>query len=133
MNQSGQNSHILYTGSTSVYDQDGGIKVDETLPAKASDPRGEILIRTEATLREWSGTWTILRVAGIYGPGRHYLLNALKAGRREVAGRGNHHLNLIHLEDIVSAVLTVFSQSDRTGGRIFNVADDGRAIKAEVV
>jgi nucleoside-diphosphate-sugar epimerase len=124
---------LVYTSSTSVYPQDGGVRVDERASTSASDPRTQILLDAEALARSWPGSWTVLRLAGIYGPGRHHLLDALRAGAATQTGRGEHRLNLIHRDDAVEAIVAAFASPDRAGGEIFNVADDGAAPKAEVV
>jgi nucleoside-diphosphate-sugar epimerase len=74
-----------------------------------------------------------LRLAGIYGPQRHHLLDQLRAGETEVGGRGEHRLNLIHRDDIVAAVLTAFAAPEKIANETFNVADDGVATKADVM
>lgn len=125
--------HLIYTSSTSVYPQDGGASVDETMAVDPSAPRPAILLEAESGAQAWPGRWTVLRLAGIYGPGRHHLLDALRAGEPTVAGHGGHHLNLIHRDDIVSAVLAAWARGETAAGRIFNVVDDGRATKAVVI
>lgn len=124
---------LIYTGSTSVYPQGGGQEVDETLPTAATDERAELLLETEKTLLSWPGGTTILRLAGIYGPGRHHLLDQLRSRPAELPGTGGQTLNLVHLDDIVSAIWSAWEceRSDRCD--IFNVVDDGRATKSEVV
>ena len=126
----------VYTSSTSVYAQGGGQQVDETAPtpwAEASD-RAKILLEAEAQLREakggW-GRWWILRLAGIYGPGRGHLVEQVRRG--EVAGAGERRLNLVHLDDIVSAIRACFVAPVSMGNEIFNVVDDAPSPKAEVV
>jgi nucleoside-diphosphate-sugar epimerase len=125
---------FLYTGSTSVYPQDGGVVVDESMPVTASSDRAQVLIDTEACVvasaRAWR-RWFILRLAGIYGPGRHQLLEQVRTG--EVSGTGEVHLNLIHRDDIVTAVAACIAAPASFGSGIFNVADDGAARKLEIV
>jgi nucleoside-diphosphate-sugar epimerase len=126
---------LVYTGSTSVYPQDGGVRVDETAPTAGGGERAELLLRAEALL--WKAGPAVcarrfvLRLAGIYGPGRHYLLDQVRAG--EVAGLGDHHLNLIHRDDIVAAVLACAAAPATVADRTFNLADDGAARKHEIV
>jgi nucleoside-diphosphate-sugar epimerase len=74
-----------------------------------------------------------LRLAGIYGPARHHLLDQVRAGTGEIAGSGAPHLNLAHRDDISAAVMATFTAPDSLSGEIFNVADDAAAPKAEVV
>lgn len=135
----GSTGTFVYTSSTSVYPQGGGVRVDETAPTDhQTGERASLLVAAEDLLRASSvrgggpacERWFILRLAGIYGPERRHLLEQVKAGA--VAGRGDHHLNLIHLEDICAAVWAVFQSSGTVKDEILNVADDGAATKAEI-
>jgi nucleoside-diphosphate-sugar epimerase len=121
---------IVYTGSTSVYSQGGGVRVDEEASVEETRAAGSPLVEAEDLLLAWAGGKAcVLRLAGIYGPGRHYLLDQLRDGSGEVAGHGEHRLNLIHRDDIAGAVWAAFE-----GGAegVFNVADDGAAAKVEM-
>jgi nucleoside-diphosphate-sugar epimerase len=129
---------FVYTSSTSVYPQDGGVTVAEDAPIRGSSPTGEILIETENLLRTCADASIptrafILRLAGIYGPDRHHLLDQLRAGATELAGRGEIRLNLAHRADITEAVWAAFTAPSEVAGGIFNVADNCPATKAEVV
>jgi len=130
---------FVYTSSTSVYSQSGGVRVDETMPV-GGDVIGTpaVLLEAEELLRGATAAarrrWFILRLAGIYGPGRHHLLDQLRGGETEFDGRGEHRLNLIHRDDIVAAVLAAFaSPTEKVASEVFNVVDDGAAPKSEVV
>jgi nucleoside-diphosphate-sugar epimerase len=123
----------VYTSSTSVYPQGGGASVDETSPTDGGGERAELLRRAEETMRNARGAWRrwfILRLAGIYGPGRHHLLDQVRSG--EIAGVGEHRLNLVHRDDAVAAILACLGAPTAIGDEIFNVADDGPARKVEV-
>jgi nucleoside-diphosphate-sugar epimerase len=124
---------LLYTGSTSVYPQGAGERVDEASPVGAADERGALLLEAERLVREAAGAAPrrfVLRLAGIYGPGRHHLLEQLRAG--EVSGGGGHRLNLIHRDDAAAAILACLESAPEPGAHVFNVADDAPASKAEV-
>jgi nucleoside-diphosphate-sugar epimerase len=124
---------LVYTSSTSVYPQDGGARVDETSPAVGRDERTAVLVETEALLRaspQAARARVVLRLAGIYGPGRTHLLKQVQAG--EVSGVGTHHLNLIHRDDVCGAIWAAFGAPATMADGLFNVADDGAATKAEV-
>ncbi len=121
---------LIYTGSTSVYPQDGGVRVDEDAPTDGASGTARVLLEAEDLVRAWQGDWFILRLAGIYGPDRHHLLDQLRAGSGVLAGRGEYHLNLIHRDDIVSAILAAFAAPASVPSGLFNVADDGAAPKA---
>ena len=124
---------MVYTSSTSVYPQDGGVTVDEHAPA-GGDERADVLLAAETRLRQNGAAclrWFVLRLAGIYGPERHHLLEQVRSG--EIGGRGEPRLNLVHRDDITAAVWACFSASPAIANQIFNVADDGARPKAEVV
>lgn len=126
---------IVYTSSTSVYQQDGGAVVDETATTTESlHERPGILVATENRLmhaRSACNRWFILRLAGIYGPGRHHLLDQVRGG--EIAGQGSHHLNLIHRDDIVAAIWACFTAPVEVKNEIFNVNDDEPVRKRDIV
>ena len=73
----------------------------------------------------------IFRLAGIYGPERHFLLDQLIQGAGVIAGRGDYTLNLIHRDDIVELLILAMHTTAPSG--IYNVADLGAAHKAEVL
>lgn len=124
---------FVYTSSTSVYAQGEGAVVDETSSAVSANERAQVL--REAEVRgsnpDASTRWFVLRLAGIYGPGRHHLLEQVQTG--EVGGRGDYHLNLIHRDDAVAAVAACFAAPATVRNEIVNLADDGAARKAEIV
>lgn len=125
---------LVYTSSTSVYPQGEGATVDETASTAAAGERPAILIEAERQLARSERAcdrWFVLRLAGIYGPGRHHLLDQARAG--VMAGRGDHRLNLAHRDDIVAAVFACFQAAPGIRNEVFNVADDGAAAKSELV
>lgn len=126
----------IYTGSTSVYPQDGGIEVDEAADTSAASPTGQLLLESEQILANAPhrfAAWYVLRLAGIYGPGRHYLLDKLRAGETVIPGVGDYFLNLIHLDDIVSAICRLLADAESVHSGIYNLADNCPTTKAEVV
>jgi nucleoside-diphosphate-sugar epimerase len=127
---------VVYSSSTSVYPQSGGVVVDETTLTEGAGETGRILLEAEAVLRGAGGAcgrWFILRLAGIYGPGRHHLLDQVRAGAAEMTGDGSHHLNLAHRDDISTAIMAVLASPPALRDEIFNVVDDTPTHKAEVV
>jgi nucleoside-diphosphate-sugar epimerase len=128
---------LVYTSSTSVYPQGGGVLVDETVEAPGATPNGAIIRESELLLQNAppsvSARWFVLRLAGIYGPGRHHLLDQLREGMPTLNGAGTHRLNLVHRDDIVSAILACLQAPTAVESAIFNVADDAPAWRGEVV
>lgn len=134
---SGSIGTLVYTSSTSVYPQGGGVNVEEAAPSEGATPNGKIIRESEILLQTAPAAararWFILRLAGIYGPGRHHLLNQLRDGATSLGGSGEHRLNLAHRDDIVSATLACLTASDAIESQIFNVADSAPAHRGEVV
>jgi nucleoside-diphosphate-sugar epimerase len=127
---------LVYTSSTSVYPQGDGAVVDETASTTPAMERAKVLTDAEGLLVEAAARGTvrryfILRLAGIYGPERHYLLEQVRSG--EIAGRGDYRLNLAHRDDITAAILAAFAAREEIGNEIFNVADDRSTPKTEIV
>jgi nucleoside-diphosphate-sugar epimerase len=73
----------------------------------------------------------VLRLAGIYGPGRHFLLNQLREGGGEIPGFGDYAMNMIHLEDIVYAICACLGGEAPSG--VYNITDDMPTTKQEVL
>ncbi|MEN8661347.1 MAG: NAD-dependent epimerase/dehydratase family protein [Lentimonas sp.] len=124
----------VYTSSTSVYPQDGGVDINEAADTTAAPPTGRVILESEQLIAEAASylqKWYVLRLAGIYGPGRHYLLDLLRDGTEVIPGSGDYTLNLIHLEDIVSAVCAAMTSDGPSG--IYNIADDQPSSKGEMV
>ena len=125
---------FVYTGSTSVYPQGGGVTVDESASTAGASPVGRVLLEAEeSALRpEIARRSFVLRLAGIYGPGRHHLLDQLRAGATGMAG-GTHRLNLVQRDDIVASILACLTAPASVEGGIFNVADGAPAPREEVI
>ncbi len=123
--------HLVYTSSTSVYPQDGGVRVTEADSTGGEAETTRALIEAERIALAWPGAGaTVLRLAGIYGPGRVHLVGQVRSG--EVAGVAETRLNLVHRDDIVDAMEAVWARG-AAGAEVFNLADDGAATKGEVV
>jgi nucleoside-diphosphate-sugar epimerase len=111
--------HLIFTSSTSVYAQTDGSIVTESDPAKPERETGKILRETEELVLARHGT--VLRLAGIYGPGRCVPLEKLLSGEARIEGDGERITNSIHRDDAVSAFH--LAAEHRCQG-IFNVADN---------
>lgn len=111
----------LFTSSTSVYPQVDGSVVDESSDASPDKETGQLLRQTEDRVLARGGV--VARLAGIYGPGRSFVLRNLLEGKAAIeGGEGQGRvLNQIHLEDAASAVVHLVSQP--VSG-VFNVVDD---------
>jgi nucleoside-diphosphate-sugar epimerase len=110
---------LIFTSSTSVYAQTDGSTVTESDPAEPERETGKILRETEELVLAHHGT--VLRLAGIYGPGRCVPLQKLFAGEATIEAAGERMINSIHRNDAVAAFCLAAGQ--RWSG-IFNVVDN---------
>ena len=116
---------LVYTSSTGVYSQVDGSWVDERSSTEPRSESGLWLVRTEQrileTCRDWGLAGRILRVAGIYGPGRGSLLQQVLSGQARLDGTGDRWTNRIHREDLADAVLAALFRG--RPGEIYNTVD----------
>ncbi|MCB9849157.1 MAG: SDR family oxidoreductase [Phycisphaerales bacterium] len=121
-------ARVIYTSSTSVYAQRDGSWVDETSPAGADSENGKVLLATERTLLD-AGVEneqgrevqiSVVRLAGIYGPGREPARFAARFAGQE-RDDGEVYLNLVHLDDIVAALARLRTIPHHG---VLNLADD---------
>jgi nucleoside-diphosphate-sugar epimerase len=108
---------LVVLGSTSAYDVGASAEypppwVDETAPIDLTKPR----VQGEELLRTAYGA-IVLRVAGIYGPGRNPV-EWIRTGR---VNRSRKYVNLIHVEDLASSCLAALTHADSS--RVYNVTD----------
>ncbi len=119
--------HWVYTSSTGVYGQSGGVWVDENSATEPTSESGRLCLEAEAIAQSRGAC--ITRLAGLYGPGRIIRRAAILAGEA-VIGSPDHVINLIHVDDAASAVIAALDRGQ--SGRIYNVADDHPAPRSEL-
>ena len=97
---------VIYVSSTGVYGDCSGQWIDEHTPCFPERAGGRACLAAEAApLNHPRGTEAvILRMAGIYGPGRIPNREALQQGRT-IPASATGWLNLIHVDDAASVVL----------------------------
>lgn len=97
-------ARVLFVSSSAVYGEHEGAWVDEDTPPAPSAFNGEVLLEAERRLAEQAVPATVVRLAGLYGPGRLQLLDRLRAGRVVVPRERPHWANRIHVEDAAAAI-----------------------------
>ena len=116
---------FVYTSSTSVYAQSDGSLVTEISPTEPSSETARLLLETEKILMQAAPQnfpAVILRVAGIYGPGRGYWLKQFLQGEAKIEGKGERFLNMVHRDDTAGAIVAALEKG--RPGEIYNVVDD---------
>ena len=121
------NSRVIFTSSTSVYSQIDGKTVTEKSPANPERETSCVLREAEDGILAGSGN-IVLRLAGLYGPGRIVYLQQLLEGTAKIeSGKESRWLNQIHRDDAASAIVHLISIStspDSAPSEIYNVCDD---------
>ena len=117
---------FVYTSSTSVYAQNDGSIVTEYDETAPDAPTSKVLVETEkyllSAVAEQKFPAVILRVAGIYGPGRGHSFKAFLRGDARLEGDGARWLNMIHRDDLIGVIIAALR--DANIGEVFNVADE---------
>jgi nucleoside-diphosphate-sugar epimerase len=115
---------IVYISTSAVYGDCRGDWITETQPACPATERGQRRLDAELRLREWAQThgsgWIILRVPGIYGPGKLPLAR-LQKGLPVLHEAEAPYTNRIHADDLATVcVAALYSEHRDT---VYNVSD----------
>lgn len=121
---------FLFTSSTAVYGQNAGEWVSESSITQPSSFSGAVLLEAEQVLAYSGFEHVILRLGGIYGPGRAALLRQVQAGKVQVCADYPQFTNRIHSEDC-AGILQHLLVLDRVDSH-YVVVDNESAPLAEV-
>jgi nucleoside-diphosphate-sugar epimerase len=91
--------------SSAVYGEHHGDWVDEDTPTSPQGFNGELLLQAEHWLSTLHVPAVVLRLAGLYGPGRLQLIERLRAGHATVQRSGVHWANRMHSDDAAAAIV----------------------------
>jgi nucleoside-diphosphate-sugar epimerase len=121
---------VVYLSTIGVYGDHAGGWVDESTPPRTTLDRTRMRITAEQAWTDATrGDAAILRLAGIYGPGRNALLT-LRAGTARRIIKPGQVFNRIHADDIASAIMAAVNHR---GGGTWNVCDDEPAPPQDVI
>lgn len=95
--------HVFFVSSTRVYGQDTQDLLDESIPSVPADFGGERLLQAERLVKQFSCNSTVLRLSGIYGPGRLRMINLAKSAA--AWPKQNSWSNRIHRDDAAAFVV----------------------------
>ncbi len=121
---------LVYISSTGVYSQDDGQWVDEDSPCHPRRDGGRACLAAEQLLADHplATRSFVLRMAGIYGPGRIPRQADLLAGK-PIPAIADGYLNLIHGDDAAGIVLAALAAAQPP--RTYLVADGHPVIRSE--
>ena len=121
---------VIYLSTIGVYGDHGGAWVDESTPPQAALDRTRIRLAAEQAWMEIThGDVAVLRLAGIYGPGRNALATLCTGSARRIVKPGQV-FNRIHVDDIANAIMAAVRHQ---GGGLWNVCDDEPAPPQDVI
>lgn len=118
---------ILFVSSTAVYGDAGGGWVDEGTTPAPGGFSGRILREAEELLtRRLHGTGTtpvVLRLGGIYGPGRTRLIDQVRGGTAVIPD-DPRYTNRIHRDDAAGAIVHLCTMAEDPAPAYVGVDDD---------
>lgn len=125
MERSGVPQKIVYISTTAVYGEvPAGEWITETSPATPTSSRGRRRLDAEETFSTWGREHNvpviILRVVGIYGPGR-LPLSQLLSGQPVLVPEESKPTNRIHADDLADVCCAAMEKGE--GGAVYNVCD----------
>jgi len=124
---------LCYYSTVGVYGDFGGEWVDESAPTRPVNARSKIRVDVERQWRDYAAgrglPLLILRLAGIYGPGRS-AFDKLRDGTARRIVRQGQVFNRIHVEDI-GRVTRLAAEAKLAG--TFNLSDDEPAPPQDLV
>jgi nucleoside-diphosphate-sugar epimerase len=95
---------LVYTSSTGVYGRRDGAWVDEATPPEPADATARLLLEGEARVAVAPFPGVVLRLGGLYGPGRASLVERVRRGEARYAPGPPLFTNRIHRDDAVAAL-----------------------------
>ena len=124
--------HVCYLSSAGVYGDQGGNMCNELTPVDRTNSTNVLLAEAETavlSLNDASTPTCVLRLGGIYGPGKNIPSFIRSAAGQLVPKNGNHINAWIHLQDIVRGIDFAFSR--RLQG-LYNLVDDLQITRREL-
>lgn len=127
---------IVYLSTIGVYGDHQGAWIDETAELRPSNDRTRWRVTAEndwLALGEKTGKQVyVLRLSGIYGPGRS-VIEKLRDGTAKRLIKPGQVFNRIHVADIAQAIDACFAFSRAAPAGVYNVTDDEPAPPQDVV
>jgi len=121
----------LLVSSTAVFGQsDGSIVTEDTVPEPAHY-NGKILLRMEQLAASCTDKLVVLRISGIYGPGREGLIRLAESEGLEIQKFPPYFTNRIHRDDAAAALMHVLLLDNPQG--LYLVTDDQPAPRYTVL
>jgi nucleoside-diphosphate-sugar epimerase len=126
----GRARRVVYLSTVGVYGDHKGAWIDEDTPLAPEHDRVRARVRVEEEWRARIGNrLAMLRLGGIYGPGRNALVE-LRAGRARRIVKPGQVFSRIHVDDAAGAIMGAIQ---RESGGTWNIVDDEPAPPQDVI
>lgn len=103
---------VLFVSSSAVYGEHGDAWVDENTPPAPPGFNGQVLWDAEQWLLRRPVQSVVLRLAGLYGPGRLQLVDRVRAGQVRAPRGQQHWANRMHVDDAAAAIVHLLALHD---------------------
>lgn len=119
---------LIMASSTAVYPTNNKT-VKENEKITPDNERSRALLEAEDVfLKQTEICASVVRLAGLYGPGRE--IGSFLKDDRMLAKDGDAPVNLVHLDDCIGVITTLFEKS--YCGEIFNVCADAHPLRKDL-
>jgi nucleoside-diphosphate-sugar epimerase len=126
-------ARLVYTGSTGVFGQRDHSVITETTAPAPSGATAEVLVEAERLVlgRAPGVPACLLRLSGLYGPGRSGVLQRVGSGLLALGPGDDAFMNFCHLDDAVALVLAALDRG--APGAVYHGSDAEPPRRREVV
>lgn len=125
---------FVLTSSTGVFGQINGCLVNESTEPAPSGATGTILVEAERLVRgaaTASLKTCVVRLSGLYGPGRTGMIDRVRSGRIALGDGDDRWMNFCHRDDAVSVVLGALDRG--RSGAVYHASDDHPPTRREFI
>lgn len=120
---------IVYLSSTGVWQDQAGDMFDESVLPQPVSTKAKILVEAEKQILNCGLPAAVLRLSGIYGPGRNRF-QAFQKKEWPVPGSADRWMNMIHVDDIAACLPTFFKNAKE--GEVYLGTDDQPFLMSEL-
>lgn len=122
---------LVLTTSTAVFGESGGGWVGETTPPSPASFTGHALLEAERVALTGPVPASVVRLGGIYGPGRSRLVERVRRGRAPCLKDQPRYTNRIHRDDCAGVLHHILGLAEPAP--VYVAVDDAPAERCDVL
>jgi len=122
---------LVHSGSTGVFTRSDGSEVDEATPPDAGTGTSRVLAEAERLLLGAGLPVRIVRLSGLYGPGRTGLIGRVRSGAMALGPGDSAWMNFCHRDDAAAALIAALDAG--RDGAVYHASDALPMRRREVV